>query len=135
MSDPVAIMLAIDADATRLDELEQAIGNATDLLDTAEEAGLQVADVVAEALKTEMHEQGRKGDPAQHWVETQARKENRVAYTNYRRAERAVKRIKEQLRAKQAAMNGRQSELGALRDELRAVQYQPHSHQQGRRAA
>lgn len=125
MSDPVALMLAIDADAGRLDELEQALGDATDLLDQAEDAWLEHRDGVAESLKDEMNEQGRKGDPAEHWIDTQARRENRVAWSNHRRAERAVRRIKEQLKAKQAAMNGRQSQLGALREELRARPYQP----------
>jgi len=135
MSTPLEVMEALDADAARLDELEKHIGTATTLLDEAEERWLEVTDKVAEALKDEMREEGRKGDPAQHWVETQARRENREAYTNYRRAERAVKRIKEQLRAKQAAMSGRQSELAALRDELRAGVYQPGSRHSGPRAA
>lgn len=134
MPNPVALMDALDADAVRLDELEQLIETATDALDQAEQEWLEVADAVAESLKDEMREEGRKGDPAQHWVETQTRRQHRVEYTNYRRAERAVKRIKEQLRAKQAAMNGRQSELAALRDELRAGQYQPGSRQTGPRA-
>lgn len=135
MSNPADILSKIDADAARLDELEQAMETATNLLDQAEEAWLETADKVAEDLKDEMREEGRKGDPAAHWVEAQARKSNRVAYTNYRRAERAVKRIKEQLKARQAAMNGRQSELAALRDELRATAYQPGSRHMGARRA
>jgi hypothetical protein len=68
-----------------------------------------VRDKVAESLKDEMEQQGRKGDPAEHWVDTQARRENRLAWTNYRRAKRAVERIKEQIKAKTSAMSGRQS--------------------------
>ena len=125
MSNPVALMEAIDADAVRLDELEQLLGTCVDTLDLAEERWLEVRDTVAESLKDEMEKQGRKADPAEHWIDTQARKENRVAYTNYRRAKRAVDKTQVQVQAKRAAMNGRQSELKALADEARAQPYQP----------
>ena len=125
MSNPVALMEAIDADAVRLDELEQLLGTCVDTLDQAEERWLEVRDTVAESLKDEMEKQGRKADPAEHWIDTQARKENRVAYTNYRRAKRAVDKTQVQVQAKRAAMNGRQSSLAALRDEIKSAPYQP----------
>ena len=124
MSDPIALMKSIDQDAVRLDELEQLLGTCVDTLDQAEERWLEVRDTVAEALKDEMEKQGRKADPAEHWIDTQARKENRVAYTNLRRAKRVMDKIQMQVRAKQAAMSGRQSELSTLRTEGQGS-YQP----------
>ena len=125
MSDPIALMKSIDQDAVRLDELERLLGTCVDTLDQAEERWLEVRDTVAEALKDEMERQGRKADPAEHWIDTQARKENRVAHTNYRRAKRAVDKCQVQVQAKRAAMNGRQSSLKALADEARSQPYQP----------
>lgn len=118
MSDPVSVMLAIDDDAARLDELEKAIGDAADLMERAEEAWLEIYDRTAEDLKDEMAETGRKGDPAEHWVTSVARRQHRVEYTNWRRARRAYEKFDKQIGAKKAAMNGRQSELAVLRDEL-----------------
>jgi len=125
VSNPVALMEAIDADAVRLDELEQLLDTCVSALDLAEERWLEVRDKVADDLKDEMEQQGRKADPAEHWIDTQARKENRLAHTNYRRAKRAVDKVQVQVQAKRAAMNGRQSELKALADEARAQPYQP----------
>lgn len=118
MSDPVDVMLAIDRDAERLDELEKLIGESADLLERAEEAWLEIYDRVAEDLKDEMQEQARKGDPAEHWVTSVARRQHRVEYSNLRRAKRAYEKFDKQIGAKKAAMNGRQSELAVLRDEL-----------------
>lgn len=132
VSDPGTVMLAIDADAHRLDELERLLGEAVDTLDSTEERWDECRDLIAESLKDDMVREGRKGDPAEHWIDSVTRRENRLAYQNYRRAKRAVTKIEQQIRAKQAAMNGRQSELAALRDEVRARPYQadPHRHAQ-----
>lgn len=125
MSDPAALMQAIDDDAVRLDELEKVLDTVVELLDQAEHNWLEVRDMVAESLKDEMERQGRKADPAEHWIDTQARQQNRVAYTNYRRAKRAVDKVQVQVQAKRSAMNGRQSHLKALADEAKAMPYQP----------
>jgi hypothetical protein len=116
MSNPIAIVNELGNDAARLDELDKLLDAAIDTLDAAEDRWLEVRDVVAESLKDEMEQQGRKGDPAEHWVDTQARRENRLAWTNYRRAKRAVERIKEQIKAKTSAMSGRQSQIRAMND-------------------
>lgn len=122
MSDPVALLLAIDADAARLDELEKLAGVTADAMERAEYIWLEVRDVIAEALKDEMVSEGRKGDPAEHTVLTAARMAHRVEFTNWRRAKRALETIDRQMAAKRAAMSGRQSELAALRDELNTGQ-------------
>jgi chromosome segregation ATPase len=116
MSNPIAIVNELGNDAARLDELDKLLDTAIDALDAAEDRWLEVRDKVAESLKDEMEQQGRKGDPAEHWIDTQARRENRLAWTNYRRAKRAVERIKEQIKAKTSAMSGRQSQLRAQND-------------------
>jgi chromosome segregation ATPase len=116
MSNPIAIVNELGNDAARLDELDKLLDTAIDALDAAEDRWLEVRDKVAESLKDEMEQQGRKGDPAEHWVDTQARRENRLAWTNYRRAKRAVERIREQIKAKTSAMSGRQSQLRAQND-------------------
>jgi hypothetical protein len=123
LPDPVDVMLDIDAGARRLDEFQNLLGQAQDALDEAEARWDEVYDAVSETLKTEMVEEGRKGDPAEHWVTTQARKEHRVVYQNWRRAKRALEVLERRVRATSAAMNGRQSELGLLRDEARAPSY------------
>lgn len=125
MNDPATLMDALDADAVRLDELEKLEDDVVDALDQAEERWLEVHDAVADALKAEMEDVGRKGDPAEHWIESRARRENRVAYTNYRRAKRAAEKVQVQIQAKRAAMNGRQSLLRALSDDARSTTYNP----------
>lgn len=120
MSDPVQVILAIGGDAAALDLLEKALGDAQDAMDVAEECWLEVYDQVAEDLKDEMVSEGRRGDPAEHWVTTVARRHNRLAYTNWRRARRALEILQLRVQAKRSAMNGRQSQLAALRDEARA---------------
>lgn len=125
MNDAAGLMDLIDADAARLDQLEKLLDQAVDALDAAEERWLTVRDQVADDLKDEMEQQGRKGDPAEHWIDAQARKTNRLAHSNYRRAKRAVEKCQTQVQAKRAAMNGRQSCLGALRDESKSMTYQP----------
>jgi hypothetical protein len=120
-SDPIAVMLAIDADAARLDQLEKLLGDASDALDQAEENWDEVYDQIARELKDQMDTDGRKGDPAEHWITATARQRNRDVYKTWRRARRALDRIEKQVKAKTAAMSGRQSELGALRDEARAA--------------
>jgi hypothetical protein len=117
--EPETVLAYLDADAVRMDELEKAIGRAADLLDEAEDVWLVLYDKTAEALKDEMREDGRKGDPAEHWVVTETRRAHRAEYTTWRRAERAVKRLDAQRRAKSDAISARQSELSAMRDGFR----------------
>lgn len=124
-SDPVVVMKAIDREAQWLDWLGKKLDDAVNTLDQAEARWDEIYDKVADDLKDQMDGQGRKGDPAAHWIESQARKENRVAYQNLRRAKRLVEKLEKQIRTASAAMNGRQSELAALRDEARAPQPAP----------
>lgn len=118
VSDPTSILARIDEDANDLDRLSKRIFEATSLLDDAEERWDEVLDQVTRTLEEEYAEAGRKSVP-EHTALSAARRENRQAYQNFRRAKRAVERLQQQLSAKRAAASARQSELNALRDELR----------------
>lgn len=115
--DAAGVLADLDAGTFRLSELERGLSVATDALDQAEQRWLEVYDATATALAEEMTAAGRKGDPAEHWIESTARRENRTAFGNYRRAKRLVERLEKQIRARQSVVNARQSQLNALRAE------------------
>lgn len=118
-SDPIVVMGYLDADALKMDELEKAIGQCADAFDSAEDAWLVCYDDVAESLKDEMVANGRKGDPAEHWIEHETRRLHRDEWRVLRRAKRAWEALDRQRRAKSDAISARQSELGAMRDGFR----------------
>jgi chromosome segregation ATPase len=120
MTDPAVLQDAIARDSNDLDRLSKALYDATKLLDDAEERWDEVYDAAMRALEEEYAEAGRKSVP-DHSVISAARRSNPVAYRNYRRAKHAVERLQHQLRAKTAALSGRQSNLNALRDEIKAL--------------
>lgn len=120
MSDPGSILERINEDANDLDRLSKRIYEATSLLDGAEERWDEVLDMVTASLEEEYAEAGRKSVP-EHTALSAARRENRQAYQNYRRAKRAVERLQQQLSAKRSAASARQSELRALTEEHRAL--------------
>lgn len=115
--DPVQVVEAIDTDARSLDEISKALKDANDRQDRAESGWLTVYDGIAESLKDEMAEEGRKGDPAEHWITSVARRQHRVVYQEWRNARREVERLGQQLQAKRASMSGRQTLYKALQDE------------------
>lgn len=130
MIGPAQIMNEMAEDYTRLDELEKQLDIAIALLDDAEQQWLEVWDKVSEDLKEEMREDGRKGDPAEHTIESVARRQNRIAFTNYRRAKHARERIQLQLKAKHSSLSGRQTHLNALKDETYQTSGQQRPQQQ-----
>lgn len=93
-----------------LDRLSKVLASAYDQLDEAEIAWEETFDRVAEALKTEMADEGRKGDPAQHWIVSVSRRENRTAYISYRRAKRNVEKAQRVTEAVSKALSGWQSQ-------------------------
>jgi hypothetical protein len=115
--DPVAVLGRIHADAEVLDTISKRLYEANERLDAAESGWLVVYDAIAESLKDEMVSEGRKGDPSEHWITSVARRQHRVVYQEWRNADRAAKRLAQQLKAKTAAMSGRQSELKVLQAE------------------
>lgn len=120
MSDPGTLMEEVHADVVELDGLSTSLDAAVTRLDRAEEAWDEVYDEMAVELKTELDEAGRKGDPAEHTITAATRRKHRATYQELRQAKRNVDRIEKKLQAKRAALNGRQSELGAERDLARA---------------
>jgi chromosome segregation ATPase len=118
---PVELIEQIDRDAADLDRLSKAIHTANARLNVAEHNWEVVYDQMAETLKEEMDEDGRKGDPAEHWILSTARRRVRPVWQEYREAKRAVDKLERQLKAKTAALSGRQSELNALKAELRVA--------------
>lgn len=117
MVTPADVLDAIQNDAEGLDYLTKELGDATHELDGAEEAWDELYDAVAEALKDEMAEAGRKGDPAEHTIVSITRRQHRAEYQRLRRAKRQLDKLEKQLGAKRAAMSGRQSQLNGLKDE------------------
>lgn len=120
MTDPAAVLRSVHQDALDLDRLSKRLYEATGKLDEAEEAWELLFDQTAEAMVEEYRDQGRKSDPAEHTIISATRRQHRSQWTRLQRAKRELNRLEKQLQAKRAAMNGRQSELSALRDEARA---------------
>lgn len=121
--DPIEVLNEVNENAVSLDAISKALKAANDRMDAAESGWLVVYDAVAESLKDEMMEEGRKGDPAEHWITTVARRQHRIVFQEWRNAKREVERLDRQRQAKQAATSGRQSVLKALQDEARGQGY------------
>lgn len=122
MSDPQTVLEAIGRDTADLDRLSKALYEATNRLDKAEAAWDEAYDQIMASLEEEFAEAGRKSVP-EHTALSAARRVHRDLYVEWRNAKRAVERLQQQNSAKRAALNGRQSELGAYRDEARVQDY------------
>lgn len=123
MSDPATLMQEMDQDLMAIDTLTSGMREATDRLDRAEQAWDEALDAVTATLEEEFADAGRKSVP-EHTALSAARREHRKVYQEYRSAKRDLERMQSQLQGKRATLNGRQSELGALRDEARAPDVQ-----------
>jgi chromosome segregation ATPase len=121
VSNPGTIIDAIHGDAADLDRLSKALHEATEALDAAEEAWDVLFDATAESLKDDLVQAGSTRDPAEHTITSVARRQHRAEYQALRRAKRRLEKLERQLQAKRAALNGRQSELAALRAEAHAA--------------
>lgn len=117
---PLEVMNAIADGSSSLDQLGKDMDEAVQEYNAADEAWLELYDAVSETLREDYRNADRKTDPAEHVITSETRRQHRAAYTNWKRAKRRVDSLKEQIKARSAAMNGRQSQLGALRDEMRA---------------
>lgn len=120
MSDPGTVLDGIHKDAEDLDRISKRLYQVTENVIEAEEAWDVLYDQVSEALLEEYREAGRKSDPAEHTLIAATRRAHRSQWTRLQRSKRELARLENQLRAKTAAMNGRQSELKALRGEAAA---------------
>jgi hypothetical protein len=113
---PIEVMQKIAEGSASLDALGKAMDAAVEEYNAADEEWLRLYDDVGASLAEDYRASGRKTDPAEHTITAETRRQHRAAYMRWKRAKRDVERI----RAATAATNGRQSQLGALRDELRA---------------
>lgn len=135
MSSAIEVLDALHDDLEKLDNLGKALYAATDELDAAEEAWHELYDSTAASLKEDMDEAGRKGDPAEHYVTSVCRAQHRAEYQRLRRAKRNLQRLQDLSQVRRQVASGRQSELGALRDEVRAEFAAQQPAWTGRRAA
>lgn len=124
---PAQVMHDLGEDTAYLDDLTKALALAETTLNQAEAEWDEVYDAIAEDLKDEMAGEGRKGDPAEHYITSVARRQHRDIYVTYRRSKRAVEMLERRLQAKKTATSGRQSLLNALQAELRNS-FTPRSH-------
>lgn len=135
MPDAAEVLDMIHTDALFLDALSKAIYEATDEYDKADGAWTEHLDQITADLEEEFAQAGRKSVP-EHTALSAARRANRVLWTDYKTAKRRLDRLEKQLAAKRAALSGRQSEMTALRDEMKALQYgEPRATQTFGRAA
>jgi hypothetical protein len=95
----------------KLGELSRALYAAHDRLEAAEEAWQEKYDGVAETMREEAREDGRKGDPAEHIIVSAARRENRSIYQEWRRAKREVAKLEQISQNRRAELTGYQSVL------------------------
>lgn len=138
MTNPIQVEENLGTVTEQLDTLSKDLATAHDLLNDAEAAWEEVYDTVAESLKEQMVEEGRKGDPAEHVIVTATRREHRTAYQNYRRAKRAVEKLERISQNRRAQLSGYQSQLKTLNAEANAPQTDRHEWEpaaQRRRAA
>lgn len=126
---PAEVVQDISDGAASLDGISKALQAANDRMDAAESGWDTVYDAVAESLKDEMADEGRKGDPAEHWITSVARRQHRLVYQEWRNSKREVARLAQQLKANSDAISGRQTLYKALADEARwqdqAAQHRP----------
>lgn len=117
---PIEVMHEIAEGSLGLDQLGKDMDTAVRKYNEADEAWLELYDAVAESLREDYKRADRKSDPAEHVIVSETRRQHRAAYTTWKRTRREVESLRDQIKARSAAMNGRQSQLGALRDEMRA---------------
>lgn len=122
MSDPAIVLASIHKDAEDLDAIAKAVYVATNELDEAEQLWDEILDNTTADLEEEFAQAGRKSVP-EHTALSAARRQNRAVYQEFRKAKHKLERLQMQLKAKTAALNGRQSELRALADESRLPAY------------
>lgn len=119
MRQPSEILDQLFDNADHLDALSKLVDSYTDELEDAEKEWDAAYDATMAALEDEYAEAGRKSVP-EHTAVSAARRRYPKEYRRYRTAKRDVERLQIKLKAIQSALSGRQSGMGALREELRA---------------
>jgi len=126
--DPFLNLEEMAASSASLDQISKDLDDAVERLDAAEAAWEVVYDQTAEALKTQMELDERKGDPAEHWIIATTRREHRAIYEEWRRAKRQRDKLDAKLKAAAESLRGRQSVNKALGEEVTWSNYQQYQH-------
>lgn len=121
MSNPIEVMESIHASCTTLDEIGKQLADANQRYMQARRPWFEHYDAVAADLEDEHRERGSKRDPSEHLIESTARRQNRALYHEFHDAEKELKNLQAQAEVVSSALSGKQSEMNALRDEMRAV--------------
>jgi hypothetical protein len=122
-ADPATVEQELETTASLLDSLGKDLDEAVDAYNAADEAWLILYDQVAEDLREEYQQAGRKTDPAEHVITSTTRKQHRVAYTEWKRAKRDLERIKQRMQSLGKVVSARQTQSNGLRDEIKAGVY------------
>jgi len=117
VTDPVTVQDNLELATAELDACSKALTDAVTSLDEAEDSWLKLFDETAQALKEEMVEEGRKGDPAEHVVTSVARRKDRLVYKRWRDARRQVDLLEKVSANRRSQLSGYQSQLKALDSE------------------
>lgn len=123
MTEPTRIAQGLEAATAELSRLSRAYDEAHDAYVDAEFAWLRVYDQTAADLKALMSRDGRKGDPAEHWIETEARRRYPDQYERWKRAKRAVQKLEQLMQTRRAELSGWQSQARNEQAALGAAAY------------
>jgi hypothetical protein len=119
-ADPLTVEEELNSQASVLDQLGKDLDEAVEEYNLADEAWLELYDAVAESLREEYVNAGRKTDPAEHVITSETRRQHRAAYTRWKRARRNVDKIERQLQSVGKVLSARQTQSSGLREEMRA---------------
>lgn len=131
MSEAIDVLNGLGDSVDALDQLGKDLAEAETELNFAEAEWDERFDAVGETLREEYAAAERKSDPAEHTILAATRRENRTVYQRYRQAKRALEILQLRLQASRARASAQQSQLGALRDELKATESAEYSMARG----
>lgn len=122
-ADPATVEAELEANASALDQLGKDLDAAVDAYNAADEAWLRLYDKVAEDLRDQYRDDGRKSDPAEHVITSVTRRQHRAEYTDWKRAKRDLERIKQRMQSLGKVVSARQTQANGLREEMKAGVY------------
>ncbi len=101
----------LESSTGALSSLSTNLSDAYKDFDSIEEEWDQHRDVIAEELKEQMVDDQRKGDPADHWVTSVARRRKPEMYAAWRKAKRRIEKLTVQSSNTRSQLTGFQSLL------------------------
>lgn len=109
--EPFEYEAGLESATGALSALSDELGSAYEAFDEVEAEWDAHRDTIAEDLKDQMVDEGRKGDPADHWVTSVARRRKPELYAEFRRCKRAIDRLNTQSSNRRSELTGYQSLL------------------------